>query len=79
MNVRLFYSPYCPDCGRAREQMDRAPAGWRALDVLEHLEEAVALGIRRTPALVVDGRVRAVGPDAARELAHLLSGREKAR
>lgn len=73
MTVVLFYSPYCDDCGRARELMRRAPAGWRACNVLVSLEEAVTLGVRRTPTLVVDDRVQAVGPDVARELERLLA------
>lgn len=33
----------------------------RELDVVEHLDEAVSAGVLRTPAIVIDGKVRLTG------------------
>jgi len=63
--VTVYYSPYCPVCRAPRRG---APAGivWR--DVTRHLEEAAALGVRRPPAVVIDGRLRCQGAAAVSRL-----------
>jgi thioredoxin 1 len=62
VRLELFYSPYCPHCGKARALLKELAADWpigslqlRELDVVEELERAVALGVTRTPALAIDG------------------------
>lgn len=62
VRLDLFYSPYCPHCGKARALLkalisDFPPGSLQLceLDVVEEIDRAVALGVMRTPALVVDG------------------------
>lgn len=61
--VELFVSPYCRCSAVTRDRIrdvvrDAAPdAAWAEIDVLGELERAVSRGIRKTPAIAVDGRV----------------------
>lgn len=66
VRLELFYSPYCPHCGKARALLKALAADWptgslqlRELDVVEEIERAVALGVVRTPALAIDGALLA--------------------
>ncbi len=66
VRLELFYSPYCPHCGRARALLRALAAVWppgalqlRELDVVEEIERAVALGVVRTPTLAIDGTLLA--------------------
>ena len=67
MQIDLFYAPYCSSCRRVRPLLRRLAAAQREtvelreLDVVEHLDEAVNAGVLRTPAIVVDGKVRLAG------------------
>jgi len=72
VSLELFYSPYCPRCRKAREQVRSFAARWpaerlrlRELDVLKELDRAVAVGVLQTPALAVDGKLIA-GPVPSR-------------
>lgn len=72
VSLELFYSPYCPRCRKAREQVRSFAATWpaerlrfRELDVLQELDRAVAVGVSQTPALAIDGRLIA-GPVPSR-------------
>lgn len=60
MVVELYHSPYCPAC-RALEREFGKDFPVLRRDLARHLEQAARLGIRRPPALVVDGRVVAQG------------------
>lgn len=61
--VELFVSPYCRCSAATRDRIrdvvrDSIPnAAWAEIDVLDELERAVRRGIRKTPAIAVDGRV----------------------
>lgn len=61
--VELFVSPYCRCSESTRRQIRdcvraAAPgAAWAEINVLDELERAVSCGIRKTPAIAVDGRV----------------------
>ena len=63
VRVELFHAPNCPRCGRARAQLRELAAAfgdrleYREKDVIAALEEAARLGIRATPAIVIDGRL----------------------
>lgn len=65
MKIELFYSPGCTRCDAARAGLKTAvadtliglPWHWVELNVLEHLDAAVALGILTLPALAVDGKL----------------------
>lgn len=67
MQISLFYAPYCSSCRRVRPLLRRLAAAQREkvvlreLDVVEHLDEAVSAGVLRTPAVVIDGKVRLAG------------------
>lgn len=67
MQINLFYAPYCSSCRRVRPLLRRLAASQREkvvlreLDVVEHLDEAVSAGVLRTPAVVIDGKVRLAG------------------
>lgn len=67
MQISLFYAPYCSSCRRVRPLLQRLAATQREkvvlreLDVVEHLDEAVSAGVLRTPAIVIDGKVRLSG------------------
>lgn len=67
VDVELFISPYCVRCAAARKTLEAILSGdlreairYRERSVLEHLERAVELGVTRTPALVIDGRLVAI-------------------
>lgn len=67
MELRLYHSPYCPRCCGAGETLEKAATktGFRGsiriLNVIEHIDEAVAAGVRATPAVTLDGRVILAG------------------
>lgn len=67
MQINLFYAPHCSSCRRIRPILRRLAATQREklvvreLDVVEHLDEAVSAGVLRTPAIVIDGKVRLTG------------------
>lgn len=67
IQLDLYVSPYCPRCDAMLQNL--APLNTiqglslsiRKRSVLEHLEEAVAAGVRTTPAIVLNGRLLASG------------------
>lgn len=67
LELRLYYSPYCPHCRGAVTVVEEAArslgveAAVEPCNILEHIEAAVAAGIRQTPALTLDGRIIACG------------------
>lgn len=79
VHLELFYSPYCPRCRKAREQVRSFAANWptqqvqfRELDVLQELDRAVAVGVLQTPALAIDGKLIAGPIPSLRALETLL-------
>jgi thiol-disulfide isomerase/thioredoxin len=78
MQFSLFYASHCSSCRRVRPLLRRLAASQREkvvlreLDVLEHVDEAVSAGVLRTPALVIDGRVRLTGAITEADLNGLL-------
>lgn len=67
IELDLYVSPYCPRCDAMLDNLAGLKSVWgrplriRRRDVLEHLDIAVAAGVRTTPAFVLDGRVLASG------------------
>lgn len=67
MEVRLLVSKWCPVCPQAEKVWDEVartqPIGYQILDIAEPAGRALvaALRIRTVPALVVDGKLVAVG------------------
>lgn len=81
VELELFYSPYCTRCRKARAQLRALAESWpsaqiqlRERDVLDELDRAVAVGVMRTPALAIDGRLIA-GVPSRRALQKLLRER----
>lgn len=77
MRLELFTAPHCPYCASAHERLAEALAGrpveLTRQDILRQIDRAVDLGIRRTPALVLDGRLIHQGPLSRRRLQQLAS------
>lgn len=62
VRVEVFTSPGCSKCGHAKEVLQRVAqelggVEWREVNVLEHLDRAVALGVLSTPAIAIDGEL----------------------
>lgn len=77
-DLHLYYAPHCPHCRGAAAVVEEAA---RALkldepvqkrNVLEHLDAAVASGVRQTPALTLNGRLIAAGRLMPAQLAKAL-------
>ena len=81
LEIELFTSPGCPRCARLRTLVDayavRARSGVHVcvVDVVAELDRAVELGVRATPALVVDGRLVLTGTPTPARLRSLLDER----
>lgn len=78
LRIEVYYSPFCRACGgppsEARSGPDAATTVvWK--DLTQHLEAAVALGVARPPAVVMNGRLVAQGPEALTYLHRLCSER----
>ena len=64
IKVELFAAPGCNHCAQAREQLQRIVEAigndrleWRAVEVLDEIDYAVALGVLSTPAIAIDGEL----------------------
>ena len=78
IEVDLYVSPYCSGCEGMLENLAALQTvqgrllSIRKRDVLEHLDAAVAAGVRATPAFVMDGRLLASGRLTANRLRMIL-------
>ena len=63
MKVEFFYTPGCAKCARAREPLKATAQqvvpglDWRELNVSEHLDYAIELGVLSLPAMAIDGKL----------------------
>lgn len=79
IELDLYVSPYCPRCDSMLQNLGALdavcgrPLNVRKRDVLEHLELAVAAGVRATPAFVLDGRLLASGRLSPNRLRKILA------
>jgi len=79
MKIDVFYADGCGNCGAARQALKDAvlaalPAGaeWNELDIVEHIDHAVSLGVLTVPAIAIDDAlVFAKLPTAAQLVAEL--------
>ncbi len=61
MKIELFYAPGCDKCAANRENLKAAASEhvpdveWCELNVLDHMEYAVDLGVLTLPAIAIDG------------------------
>lgn len=75
MHFVLYRSDHCPACRKLSADLRRMcgelDASFEVRDVVEHLEEAAALGITRPPAVVMNGRLLGQGAAARTKLRKL--------
>lgn len=64
IKVELFAAPGCTRCAHAKEQLqsmveaiDDDRLEWRAVEVLDEIDYAVAVGVLSTPAIAIDGEL----------------------
>ena len=64
IKVELFAAPGCTRCARAKEQLQRIVEDigsdrlkWRAIEVLDEIDYAVAIGVLSTPAIAIEGEL----------------------
>lgn len=78
IELDLYVSPYCPHCDALLQNLSALntvqgrPLTIRKRDVLEHLDVAVAAGVRATPAFVLNGRLLASGLLTPKRLRRIL-------
>lgn len=85
MKIELLYSPGCKQCDAARNGLKAAaeqtcadaPLVWTELNVLEHLDYAVELGVLTLPAIAIDGELVFASLPSPRELSAELSQRTR--
>jgi len=85
MKIELFFSPGCKQCDAARAGLKSTAEktladvswAWAELNVLEHLDYAVELGILTLPAIAIDGALVFTSLPTASELAAELSQRTR--
>ena len=64
IKVELFAAPGCNHCAQAKKQLQHIVEAigndrlkWRAVEVLDEIDYAVALGVLSTPAIAIDGEL----------------------
>jgi len=63
LRVELFITDFCPRCGSARDVLaatietlgKKDSFEVRTVNVVEEIDHAVAVGVRATPAIAIDG------------------------
>lgn len=74
--LELFVSPDCPHCKRALKRVNRQLPADRQItktSVIEHIDRAVELGIRRVPALVAGEQIICQGTLSEQRWVEVLS------
>jgi len=82
ITVEVFTSPGCAKCGEAKDRLQRVATelgadrvAWREVNVLEHLDRALALGIMSSPAIAIDGELAFASLPSAAKLRTVLETR----
>jgi len=64
INIEIFCAPSCTRCGRtvklvedAIKSLDTSSVLWRKVNIIDEIDYAVELGIRATPATVINGEL----------------------
>jgi len=64
ISVELFITNFCPRCASARdvlaatiESLGNDQFDVKMIDVVQEIDHAVAVGVRATPAIAVDGKL----------------------
>ncbi len=85
MKVEIFYSPGCVACVDAHAKLRSAAQeavknlDWREVSVLDHLDQAVELGVMTLPSIVVDGELVFTSMPTVKELRDALIARNRGR
>ena len=82
IKVELFASPGCNRCAHARAKLQRVveeigsdQLEWRAVEVLDEIDYAVAIGVLSTPAIAIDGELVFTALPSSTKLRRNLEGR----
>jgi len=77
IDIEVFTVAGCNKCGRAEELMREISAElnvgriqWRTVDVVEHIDHAVELGVRATPSIAINGVLSFTGMPTRSALLH---------
>lgn len=82
IKVELFAAPGCDRCAKARKELqgiietigdDRLE--WRAVEVLDEIDYAAALGVLSTPAIAIDGELVFAALPGKKQLRRVLKER----
>ena len=63
MKVEMFYTPGCSACVAQHDELRAAARNsirdldWRELNILDHVDQAVELGVLTLPSVVIDGEL----------------------
>ena len=63
MKVEVFYTPGCAACVAQHDELRAAARrairdlDWRELNILDHVDQAVELGVLTLPSVVIDGEL----------------------
>jgi len=81
----MLYTPGCPECIAAHAKLRSAAQEavkdleWREVNVLDHLDHAVELGVMTLPSIVVDGELVFTAMPTAAQLRDALIKRTRGR
>ena len=81
----MLYTPGCPECIAAHAKLRTAAQEavkdleWREVNVLDHLDHAVELGVMTLPSIVVDGELVFTSMPTAAQLRDALIKRTRGR
>jgi len=73
VQVEVFTSPGCGQCGRAKDQLREIVAGignvrWHEVNIVDDIDHAVDLGVLAAPSIAIDGILVFTSLPSARRL-----------
>lgn len=83
MKVELFHTPGCPACVAVQAELRTAAQEavkdleWHEVNVVDHLDRAVELGVLTLPSIVIDGELVFTSMPSAGQLREALIMRNK--
>ena len=82
IKVELFASPGCNRCTQAKKELQHLVEAvgdnrleWRAVEVLDEIDYAAALGVLSTPAIAIDGELVFTALPTTKKLRRVLEER----
>lgn len=75
--VKVFSTPGCSSCVRAKELLERVIGDYpgvkiKEINILDHPKDAVKYGIMSSPAIVINEKVEFIGVPSEKNLRKLL-------